>query len=238
MSKFSSYDDLPLDVAYELERLEHELEEGDITQKGYDKKKSQILAPYQDLLAPKTKTTATTIAAGSPLISSETIDMGPEPSAADVVDFLDFLPSPTHSPSDKKGSQLMEQHIEHARSPSLPPRPTPPQQQQQPIRPPALPSRQPQQQYTRPFDPRLGSPRPVHNYPMRPPPPMNGFRPPPLPPPSSSSAPTYNRPYPYRPPMSGSHHTRSPSIESSTGSQFGVRQSMDSDWGKDLRKMV
>lgn len=211
MSKFSSYDDLPLDVAYELERLEHELEEGDITQKGYDKKKSNILAPYQ--LSEK----------AAPEKVAPEIDLGPEPSAADVVDFLDFLPSPTHSPVDKKGSQLMEQHINSpstGRPPPLPFRPLLNSQSQPQFRPPPPPPR--------PFDPRMGYPRPVHNYPMRPPPSMNGFRPPP--------APMYNRPYgPYRPPMNGqSHHSRSASIESSTGSQFGVRQSMESapDWGK------
>lgn len=222
MSKFSSYDDLPLDVAYELERLEHELQEGDITQKGYDKKKSNILAPYQDLLAEKNKPQAQ-------LVEN---DFGPEPSAADVVDFLDFLPSPTHSPVDRKGTQLMEQHMikqnigpsNNHSSPVLHPRPAPQ------FRPP------PPQQHVRPFDPRMGSPRPIHGYPMRPPP-INGFRPPVAVPPS----PMYNRPYgAYRPPINGPstpthlHHSRSTSIESNTGSHFGVRQSLDSvaDWGR------
>lgn len=39
-------DKLPSNVKFELDQLELELLEGDITQKGYDKKKAKLLAPY------------------------------------------------------------------------------------------------------------------------------------------------------------------------------------------------
>lgn len=39
-------DKLPTNVRFELDQLELELLEGDITQKGYEKKKSKLLAPY------------------------------------------------------------------------------------------------------------------------------------------------------------------------------------------------
>jgi hypothetical protein len=41
---------LPTSVRFELDQLELELLEGDITQKGYDKKKAKLLAPYADLI--------------------------------------------------------------------------------------------------------------------------------------------------------------------------------------------
>lgn len=114
MSKFS-YDDLPWDVADQLVNLDFELQEGDITQKGYEKKRNQLLEPYQDLIAEKT---AAMNRRTSPNDDQDTnvtsdlalIDLGPEPSAADVTDFLDFLPSPSHSPADTKGAALMEQN--------------------------------------------------------------------------------------------------------------------------------
>lgn len=39
-------DHLPTNVRFELDQLELELLEGDLTQKGYDKKKARLLAPY------------------------------------------------------------------------------------------------------------------------------------------------------------------------------------------------
>jgi hypothetical protein len=39
-------DKLPSNIKFELDQLELELLEGDITQKGYDKKKAKLLAPY------------------------------------------------------------------------------------------------------------------------------------------------------------------------------------------------
>ena len=39
-------DKLPTNVRFELDQLELELLEGDITQKGYEKKKAKLLAPY------------------------------------------------------------------------------------------------------------------------------------------------------------------------------------------------
>jgi hypothetical protein len=39
-------DNLPSNIKFELDQLELELLEGDITQKGYDKKKAKLLAPY------------------------------------------------------------------------------------------------------------------------------------------------------------------------------------------------
>jgi hypothetical protein len=39
-------DQLPTNVRFELDQLELELLEGDLTQKGYEKKKSKLLEPY------------------------------------------------------------------------------------------------------------------------------------------------------------------------------------------------
>lgn len=39
-------ENLPSDVKYELEQLELELQEGDLTQKGYEKKKAKLVAPF------------------------------------------------------------------------------------------------------------------------------------------------------------------------------------------------
>lgn len=273
MSKFSSYDDLPLDVAYELQRLEHELQEGDITQKGYDKKKANILAPYKDTIGPKMSYTKIQ---QDPDMEASVEDLGPEPSAADVQDFLDFLPSPTNSPVDRKGATLMEENHKHMikggpsnnnlppppspyppASPYPPPSPFPPQASlpsQTPFhaRSPALaPAPLPhlhQQQYQqqqhnwtpnnnnnnfRPFDHRMGPVRPMQGFPIRPHP-MNGHRP--LP--AQSGVPPSPMFRPFRPPPIPAHHTRSPSLESSSeyGIPFGVRQSLDSvaaepNWG-------
>lgn len=207
MSKFS-YDDLPWDVAEQLQILDLELSEGDITQKGYDKKKAQLLAPFESLIEEKSQFTKQPIPPPEP--EPEPIleeDLGPEPSAADVTDFLDFLPSPTHSPvdHDNEGAALMEQnHKTIATTPSIS-QLNDPTTNFNPVPPPALPphptptmshNRLPQQQprpfnnnnnfrptnfNNRPppsFDPRMGPPRPpIYAYPGRPP--MNGFRPPP-----------------------------------------------------------
>lgn len=245
MSKFSSYDDLPLDVAYELERLEFELQEGDITQKGYDKKKASILAPYQELLSSKTRL-------GQVQQEPSLDDLGPEPSAADVQDFLDFLPSPTNSPVNRKGTKFMEENHKDMKkgssainslSPTLPPRP-----HFQPRPPPPLPSQHnwtPNNNNVRPFDPRMGPVRPMYGFPTRPPP-LNGHRP--LPPqPGVPPSPMFmNRPYsPHRPPPPPVHHiqqhSRNASLESSPefGAPFGIRQSSDSfadsNWGKGIK---
>lgn len=166
MSKFS-YDDLPWDVAEKLQILDLELNEGDITQKGYDKKRAQLLEPYQSLIQENSQLNnkASHNEETEPEITDNLEDLGPEPSAADVTDFLDFLPSPTHSPVDhqNKGAALMEQNHKNIVSspttttmqlndpttnfnpPTLPPRQTPTmsynrvegymQQQPQPPRP-------------------------------------------------------------------------------------------------------
>lgn len=157
MSKFSSYDDLPLDVAYKLQCLEFELQEGDITQKGYEKKKNSILAPYQALLEEKNS-----FRPSQPVVQKELeeesvetpIDFGPEPSAADVVDFLDFLPSPSHSPVDTKGATLMEEN-HNQQTPKIQPTVSSPSSIHTNIRQPSLPplpprSRQVQQQFRPP----------------------------------------------------------------------------------------
>ncbi|ORX53052.1 hypothetical protein DM01DRAFT_1336238 [Hesseltinella vesiculosa] len=95
--------DFPAELLQKLDALKLELEDGDITEKGYEKKRANLLDRHtqdkrqqeQDALA----------------------ELGPEPSAADVIDFLDYLPSPTHSPpKPQTGAQLMEQH--HASSSS------------------------------------------------------------------------------------------------------------------------
>ncbi|KAI9483335.1 MAG: hypothetical protein EXX96DRAFT_536686 [Benjaminiella poitrasii] len=129
MSKFS-YDDLPWEVASQLQCLDLELEEGDITQKGYEKKRNQLLAPFKELIEEKSRSINPPLLdrSTSQSINSETqgtnseqenscstdamLDLGPEPSAADVTDFLDFLPSPTHSPVDheNKGATFMEEN--------------------------------------------------------------------------------------------------------------------------------
>ncbi|GAA5813196.1 hypothetical protein MFLAVUS_006670 [Mucor flavus] len=234
MSKFSSYDDLPLDVAYELERLEFELQEGDITRKGYDKKKASILAPYQELLSSKTRL-------GQVQQEPSLDDLGPEPSAAEVQDFLDFLPSPTNSPVNRKGTEFMEENHKYMKKGSSainsPPPPLPPQPHFQPRPPPPLPSQHnwtPNNNNVRPFDPRMGPVRPMYGFPTRPPP-LNGHRPLPTQPGVPPSPMFMNRPYsPHRPPPPPVHHirqhSRNASLESSPefGLPFGIRQSSDS----------
>ena len=46
----ASYMHLPPNVRFELDQLELEWLEGDLTQKGYEKKKNKLLAPYSGLL--------------------------------------------------------------------------------------------------------------------------------------------------------------------------------------------
>jgi hypothetical protein len=232
MSKFS-YDDLPWDVADKLQCLDFELREGDITEKGYEKKRAQLLEPYKELIEQKTREanerllqrsasvpqpTANSHNDEQDTMSETALDLGPEPSAADVTDFLDFLPSPTHSPVDNNGAALMEVNhqniVQQQQQPIIQgtissPLPVPPprsmttgyirpsmMQQQSPrpfmpdngYRPPL-----PQNYNMRPsFDPRMGPPRPMYTtnvYPGRPP--LNGFRPPPSSIPPSSNTQMY-----------------------------------------------
>lgn len=106
-------DVLPQYILEKLKSLQLELEDGDITQKGYDKKRQQILSPYAELMnrPPQTEDSQSLanddetesyqqnqdeIERERQLVEQE---LGPEPSAADVDDFLDFLPSPTHTPA-------------------------------------------------------------------------------------------------------------------------------------------
>ncbi|KAL1932959.1 hypothetical protein VTP01DRAFT_8637 [Rhizomucor pusillus] len=101
--------DLPRELLDKLRNLELELEDGDITQKGFEKKKASLLQQYQqdDPDASKQGTNAKEEESES----GQQHDFGPEPSAADVVDFLDYLPSPTHSPpKPQAGAALMEQN--------------------------------------------------------------------------------------------------------------------------------
>lgn len=109
--------DLPFELLEKLRNLELELEDGDITLKGFEKKKASLLAVTT---TPHQKTDAEILE-----------ELGPEPSAADVVDFLDFLPSPTHSPTSRSatldiGNTFMDYHPVQP----LPQQPLPQQQQQ------------------------------------------------------------------------------------------------------------
>lgn len=136
---------LPSDLREELAILEQELEDGDITQKGYDKKKAALLQPYLKPPGPSITTDDATKPLTSPPIVTRTfrptegeyyhqqprsqstfldkededyqlstddacLDLGPEPSAADHVDFLDFLPSPTHSPPRSASPEALMEH--------------------------------------------------------------------------------------------------------------------------------
>ncbi|CEP14979.1 hypothetical protein [Parasitella parasitica] len=118
--------DLPDDILEKLRNLELELEDGDITLKGFEKKKASLLA---DVSNPSSPISPTNQKSDAEILA----ELGPEPSAADIVDFLDFLPSPTHSPTRtaEAVSHMEENHrqIQQQQQP----------QQQQP--------QQPQQQY-------------------------------------------------------------------------------------------
>ncbi|KAI8992619.1 hypothetical protein BDB01DRAFT_841792 [Pilobolus umbonatus] len=96
------HQELPADILEKLRHLELEYEDGDITLKGFEKKKASILAE----LSPHTTTPNSPSQDEAALLD----EYGPEPSAADVVDFLDYLPSPTHSPVRSEGAALMEQN--------------------------------------------------------------------------------------------------------------------------------
>jgi hypothetical protein len=93
--------DLPPEIVEQLKNLELELQDGDITLKGFEKKKASLLAD----MSPRSTVVV------QPSDAEILAELGPEPSAADVVDFLDFLPSPTHSPTRTvEAVQLMEQN--------------------------------------------------------------------------------------------------------------------------------
>jgi hypothetical protein len=135
--------DLPTEILDKLRNLELELEDGDITLKGFEKKKASLLAD---------------ISSNSPTQQQKSEaelleELGPEPSAADVVDFLDFLPSPTHSPTrtveavnlmEENHRQIQQQQQQQHQQQQY--QPLPQQQQYQP-----LPQ---QQQQVRPMQPQ------------------------------------------------------------------------------------
>ncbi|CAO3625771.1 unnamed protein product [Mucor fragilis] len=136
--------DLPDDILEKLRNLELELEDGDITLKGFEKKKASLLA---DISNPSSPVSPTNQKSEAELLA----ELGPEPSAADVVDFLDFLPSPTHSPTRtvEAVNHMEENHRQiQQQQQQVPPQPyatLPSQQQYQPA-----PPLQQQQQYISP----------------------------------------------------------------------------------------
>ena len=123
----NSNQDLPAEILDKLRNLELELEDGDITLKGFEKKKANLLADITSTSTPS-----------SPRIKTDAEileELGPEPSAADVVDFLDFLPSPTHSPPSRGatadiGANFMEENHRQLKQQPQQPYQTQPQQQQ------------------------------------------------------------------------------------------------------------
>ncbi|KAL0088245.1 hypothetical protein J3Q64DRAFT_1724720 [Phycomyces blakesleeanus] len=101
--------DLPPELLEKLRDLELELEDGDITQKGFEKKRTNLLEQYSAPEPSKTSSSGSVISQRE----DEDYDYGPEPSAADVVDFLDYLPSPTHSPTrSSRGAGYMEENFQ------------------------------------------------------------------------------------------------------------------------------
>jgi hypothetical protein len=73
-------DNLPSSIRFELDQLELELLEGDLTQKGYDKKKAKLLAPYISTFkltsndsANLSSTSTSTITINTPKYSSKLI---------------------------------------------------------------------------------------------------------------------------------------------------------------------
>ncbi|KAI9323572.1 hypothetical protein BX666DRAFT_2022297 [Dichotomocladium elegans] len=105
--------DFPPELLEKLRNLELELEDGDITQKGFEKKKATLLQQYEDKQGPRLSSGSTiSTSQDDPHSAVAEVDLGGEPSAADVVDFLDYLPSPTHSPPEHEtsGAALMEQN--------------------------------------------------------------------------------------------------------------------------------
>ncbi|KAF1798829.1 hypothetical protein V8B55DRAFT_1522048 [Mucor lusitanicus] len=137
-----SNQDLPDDILEKLRNLELELEDGDITLKGFEKKKASLLA---DISNPSSPVSPTNQKSEAELLA----ELGPEPSAADVVDFLDFLPSPTHSPTRtvEAVNHMEENHRQMQQQQQGQPQPYPtfPPQQQPQYQP--SPQLQQQQQY-------------------------------------------------------------------------------------------
>ncbi|ORE02021.1 hypothetical protein BCV72DRAFT_60588 [Rhizopus microsporus var. microsporus] len=166
-------EDLPADILDKLRNLDLELADGDITQKGYDKKRANLLASISGN-TPTTPTTPTGPQQASSMTegnNEEEIleDFGPEPSAADVVDFLDFLPSPTRSPQQSprlsEGSTHMENN--HLKLQQEYQHQQPPPQQQQPTYPGGSPSMRPMQPTPsyRPYRPAPPNNQPYFNNP-------------------------------------------------------------------------
>lgn len=107
----SDNQDLPAELLEKLRNLELELEDGDITQKGFEKKKASLLQQYARDNDYRASTANSSQAQEGVDTEISTTDFGPEPSAADVVDFLDYLPSPTHSPPKATtGASYMEEN--------------------------------------------------------------------------------------------------------------------------------
>lgn len=68
---------LPASAKFELDQLELELLEGDITQKGYEKKKAKLLAPYlQSPLQHSSTVNSSNSFSTSYVVNSKTIDKG------------------------------------------------------------------------------------------------------------------------------------------------------------------
>ncbi|GAN06027.1 hypothetical protein MAM1_0109c05503 [Mucor ambiguus] len=153
---------LPDDILEKLRNLELELEDGDITLKGFEKKKASLLA---DISNPSSPVSPTNQKSEAELLA----ELGPEPSAADVVDFLDFLPSPTHSPTRtveavnhmEENHRQMQQQAQPQIYPAVPsqqqqqyqPSPQLQQQQQQYISPQQQQQMRPMQPQYRPYPP-------------------------------------------------------------------------------------
>ena len=68
-------DSLPSNIRFELDQLELEFLEGDLTQKGYDKKKAKLLAAYltdQPIISTLASVSSSTVTVGTPkIIGSE-----------------------------------------------------------------------------------------------------------------------------------------------------------------------
>jgi hypothetical protein len=171
-----SSQELSQNILEQIQALEIELEDGDITVKGFEKKKANILSQHK--------------------LSLETqVDL--EPTAAEVTDFLDFLPSPTHSPRESRDlTNSIEQPSNHVNNNhSSPTNIGSPKPSNVPTmaRPPSHPpynksnggSQYSQQGYNRPIssqqmNPLTASPKPmfrpqVGNNGARPPPPYHGL---------------------------------------------------------------
>lgn len=187
------YQDLPSEIIERLRHLELEYEDGDITLKGFEKKKASLLADYSS--NPTTPTSPT------PDEAAILDEYGPEPSAADVVDFLDYLPSPTHSPVRTEGATLMEEN--HVQLLQQQYQPSSPQNRSSIIQPPYRPYVRPvYNNNNRPYMvPRNGYPSNMIPQPNMMPY-MYGNNPRPIQPqPQPMYRPTNNQQYPQRPMM-------------------------------------